>query len=151
MSQATRILLALVAGLVLGIAAFAWAPGFALSAANVADPIGTLWLNGLRMTIVPLVVALLITGIAQTAEAARAGEIAGRALAGEAGGAQLHPHGGGGGAEQRQRDGEEGEVIPGDGAHQPRQQDLVGESGGGGQRQAGVEERAAGGRHARGA
>jgi len=81
MSQATRILLALVAGLVLGIAAAAWTPAMAPGAANIADPIGTLWLNGLRMTIVPLVVALLVTGIAQTAEAARAGAIAGRALA----------------------------------------------------------------------
>lgn len=81
MSQATRILLALAAGLLLGIAAFAWAPEFAEGAANVADPIGNLWLNGLRMTIVPLLVALLVTGIAQTAEAAKAGAIAGRALA----------------------------------------------------------------------
>jgi Na+/H+-dicarboxylate symporter len=77
MSQATRILLALAAGLALGVTAFAWAPGFADSAASLADPIGNLWLNGLRMTIVPL----LVTGIAQTAEAAKAGAIAGRALA----------------------------------------------------------------------
>ena len=81
MSQATRILLALGAGLALGITAFAWVPGFAAGAANVADPIGTLWLNGLRMTIVPLLVALLVTGIAQTAAAAKAGAVAGRALA----------------------------------------------------------------------
>jgi proton glutamate symport protein len=81
MSQATRILLALVAGLALGIATLAWAPAIAPAAANVADPIGTLWLNGLRMTIVPLLVALLVTGIAQTAKAAKAGAIAGRALA----------------------------------------------------------------------
>ncbi len=81
MTQATRILLALVAGLALGIAATAWMPSIAPGAANVADPIGNLWLNGLRMTIVPLLVALLVTGIAQTAEAAKAGAIAGRALA----------------------------------------------------------------------
>jgi Na+/H+-dicarboxylate symporter len=43
------------------------------SAANV---IGTVWLNALRMTVVPLVVALLIVGIVQTAAAARAGKIA---------------------------------------------------------------------------
>ncbi|HEX8443337.1 MAG TPA: cation:dicarboxylase symporter family transporter [Allosphingosinicella sp.] len=79
MSQATRILLALVAGLALGIAAAAIAPDFGMAAANVADPIGTLWLNGLRMTVVPLLIALLVTGIAQTAEAAKAGAIAGRA------------------------------------------------------------------------
>ena len=81
MSQATRILLALAAGLVLGIIAFAAAPEFATAAANLTDPIGNLWLNGLRMTIVPLLVALLVTGIAQTAAAAKAGAIAGRALA----------------------------------------------------------------------
>ena len=81
MSQATRILLALAIGLALGISAAAAAPDFAGNAANVADPIGTLWLNGLRMTVVPLLVALLVTGIAQTAEAATAGAIAGRAIA----------------------------------------------------------------------
>ena len=80
MSQATRILLALAAGLALGIAAAAASPEAAAGAANVADPIGNLWLNGLRMTIVPLLVALLVTGIAQTAEAAKAGKIAARAL-----------------------------------------------------------------------
>jgi proton glutamate symport protein len=42
--------------------------------------VGTLWLNAMRMTVVPLVVALLITGIAQTAAAARAGKLAGRAV-----------------------------------------------------------------------
>jgi proton glutamate symport protein len=81
MSNATRILLALVIGLVLGVVASSSAPGVANSIADIADPVGNLWLNGLRMTIVPLVVALLVTGIAQTAEAARAGKIATRSLA----------------------------------------------------------------------
>lgn len=80
MSNATRILLALVLGLVLGIAGASVDPALAAKAADVADPIGGLWLNALRMTIVPLVVALLITGIAQTAEAARAGRLAGLSL-----------------------------------------------------------------------
>jgi proton glutamate symport protein len=47
---------------------------------DLADIIGSLWLNGLQMTVVPLVVALLITGIAQTAEAAGAGKLASRAV-----------------------------------------------------------------------
>ncbi|WP_293881616.1 dicarboxylate/amino acid:cation symporter [Sphingomonas sp.] len=81
MSNATRILVALVIGLILGIAGSSMAPTLAGQVADVADPVGNLWLNGLRMTIVPLVVSLLITGIAQTAEAARAGRVAGRALA----------------------------------------------------------------------
>jgi len=76
MSNATRILLALVLGLALGTGLAAIDPATATGAADIADPIGALWLNGLRMTIVPLVVSLLITGIAKTAEAARAGRIA---------------------------------------------------------------------------
>ena len=82
MSNATRILLALVAGTVLGIATAGGAPALAKLLAEIADPIGALWLNGLRMTIVPLVVSLLITGIARTAEAARAGRLAATSLGG---------------------------------------------------------------------
>ena len=80
MSNATRILLALFIGLILGIVSSDFNPETAKMLANIADPVGTLWLNGLRMTIVPLVVALLITGIVQTAEAARAGRMAARTL-----------------------------------------------------------------------
>jgi proton glutamate symport protein len=81
MSQAARILSSLVAGLLLGIATSHWAPGLAVRAANFVEPIGGLWLDGLRMTIVPLIVALLITGIAASAEAARASRLAARAIA----------------------------------------------------------------------
>jgi Na+/H+-dicarboxylate symporter len=81
MSQPTRILLSLIAGLILGAVLAAWAPATALTAADFAQPIGQAWLNGLQMTIVPLVVALLITGVAATAEAAQAGRLAGRAIA----------------------------------------------------------------------
>ena len=76
MPKASIILAALLAGLGLGIALDDHLPW--LSAA--ADVVGTLWLNGLRMTVVPLVVCLLITGIAQTAAAARAGKLAARAV-----------------------------------------------------------------------
>jgi Na+/H+-dicarboxylate symporter len=44
------------------------------------DIVGSLWLNGLRMTVVPLVVALLVTGIVKSAEAARAGPMAARTV-----------------------------------------------------------------------
>ena len=80
MSNATRILLALILGLALGITGASLNPTFATQAADIADPVGALWLNALRMTIIPLVVSLLITGIARTAEAARAGRIAGLSL-----------------------------------------------------------------------
>lgn len=80
MSQATRILLSLVAGLLLGIACAASGGGWVAESVAVAEPIGGVWLDALRMTIVPLVVALLITGIAASAEAARASRLAGRAI-----------------------------------------------------------------------
>src|SRR6185436_11608845 len=75
-----RILLALALGLVLGIVCAAWAPAWVDRTISVAEPVGGMWLNALRMTIVPLVVALLITGIAASAEAARASRLATRAL-----------------------------------------------------------------------
>lgn len=46
----------------------------------VTAPIGTLWLRALQVTIVPLVASLLVIGIAQMAQAARAGAAARRML-----------------------------------------------------------------------
>lgn len=80
MSQATRILLALIVGIIAGIASVAWGSGWADRAIAIAEPLGGMWLSALQMTIVPLVVALLITGIAASAEAARASKLATRAL-----------------------------------------------------------------------
>jgi Na+/H+-dicarboxylate symporter len=80
MSQPTRILLALICGLIAGIFVAAEIPSIASGAIAIADVVGGLWLDALRMTIVPLVVALLISGIAATAEAARAGRLTTRAI-----------------------------------------------------------------------
>ncbi|MGK2910540.1 MAG: dicarboxylate/amino acid:cation symporter [Sphingobium sp.] len=77
MSQTTRILFALIVGIAFGIAGarLGWS-----SAAAIAEPIGNLWLDALRMTVVPLVVSLLITGIARTADSARGGRLALRSV-----------------------------------------------------------------------
>jgi proton glutamate symport protein len=80
MSQTARILLALVLGLAAGIAASAAGGAWVAPSVAVAEPVGGLWLDALRMTIIPLIVALLITGIAAGAEAARANRLAGRAV-----------------------------------------------------------------------
>ncbi len=70
--------------LVLGLLAGALAAGSVGpvhdGAISVAGFIGTLWLNALKMTVIPLVVALLIVGIAKSAEAASAGRVAGRSV-----------------------------------------------------------------------
>ncbi|HEX3423420.1 MAG TPA: dicarboxylate/amino acid:cation symporter [Sphingomicrobium sp.] len=47
---------------------------------GTAGFVGTLWLNALKMTVIPLVVALLVVGIAKSAEAAHAGRVAGRSV-----------------------------------------------------------------------
>ena len=76
-SPALLILLALLGGVGLGIAVGDRAP----AVQEWAGAIGTLWLNALRMTIVPLIVALLVTGIAAAAKAAATGRLAGGAVA----------------------------------------------------------------------
>lgn len=80
MSQATRILFALVIGIAMGIASVASGHGWVEGAVGIAEPLGGLWLSALQMTIVPLVVSLLITGIAASAQAARASKLATRAM-----------------------------------------------------------------------
>ena len=50
-------------------------------AVRLASTVGGLWLDALKMTVVPLIVALLITGIVGGADAARAGGVAGRSFA----------------------------------------------------------------------
>jgi Na+/H+-dicarboxylate symporter len=73
-------LAALVLGLVVGIAAGGLGQTARDNALGVASFIGTLWLNALKMTVIPLVVALLVVGIAKSAEAAQAGRVAGRSV-----------------------------------------------------------------------
>jgi len=77
---AYRVLIALVLGLLAGAGAQSLGDGMREPALQVANFIGGLWLNALKMTVIPLVVALLVIGIAKGAEAARAGRIAGRTV-----------------------------------------------------------------------
>jgi Na+/H+-dicarboxylate symporter len=80
-SQPARILLALILGLAAGIAAVATQGAWVDPLIDeFVEPIGGMWLNALRMTIVPLVVSLLVTGIAATAAAARASKLAARSM-----------------------------------------------------------------------
>ncbi len=81
MKSAWIILSALVVGMLLGLAVEGLMPGAGTASLPYVEPIGILWLNALKMTIIPLVVALLITGITATADAARAGKLAARAVA----------------------------------------------------------------------
>ena len=78
--RAYWVLLALIVGLAAGALARSLGDAFAAPALKSATMVGGLWLNALQMTVIPLIVALLVTGIAQGAEAARAGRIGARSV-----------------------------------------------------------------------
>lgn len=80
MSATTRVLLALVAGAVTGLLLAWFDPALAARVADAVRPIGTLWLNALQMTVVPLVLALVIVGVTSASDAVASGRIARRAL-----------------------------------------------------------------------
>jgi len=69
--KAYLILIALSLGLLLGIFIENKSPALL----NGADIIGTAWLNALRMTVIPLIISLLIIGVLQAAQLARAGRM----------------------------------------------------------------------------
>jgi len=73
--SATWVLLALVAGLALGAAAAAAHVEALATAVRAFEAVGTLWINAIRMTVVPLVVALVITGVVSTADTGRVGRL----------------------------------------------------------------------------
>ena len=80
MRSATYVLAALVAGFVLGsIAAASSSPGV-LRVVAIIEPLGTLWVNAIRMTVVPLVVAVLITGVVTGLGSQSLGRLGARAL-----------------------------------------------------------------------
>ncbi|HEV8239066.1 MAG TPA: cation:dicarboxylase symporter family transporter [Thermoanaerobaculia bacterium] len=80
MKDGTRVLLALVAALILGALIALSGNASLLRAADAVAPIGTLWVNAIRMTVIPLVVALLVTGVAAAADLRAIGRIGGRTL-----------------------------------------------------------------------
>jgi Na+/H+-dicarboxylate symporter len=80
MKESTRVLLALVAAILLGVFIAASHNASLIHAADVIAPIGTLWVNGIRMTVIPLVISLLITGVASVSDIKSIGRLGGRTL-----------------------------------------------------------------------
>jgi Na+/H+-dicarboxylate symporter len=81
MKDSTRVLVALVAALVGGALIAASGSETLLRGTALLTPIGTIWVNAIRMTVIPLVVSLLITGVAATSDLRALGRIGGRTLA----------------------------------------------------------------------
>ena len=80
MSPTARVLAGLLGGAALGIVLTGFQPALARDVAAVAQPIGDLWLHALQMTVVPLVVALVVLGVASTSDAAVSGRTARKAI-----------------------------------------------------------------------
>lgn len=81
MSQSTKVLLSLLFGAALGLVLARIDPAAAEATAVALQPVGRLWLNALQMTIVPLVVSLLVIGVATASDALASGRLARDAMA----------------------------------------------------------------------
>src|SRR5437764_12909789 len=81
MKESTQVLLGLATGLAGGIPIAATHNHSLLSAADAIAPVGTIWVNAIRMTVIPLVVSLVITGVASESDVKAIGRLGGRTLA----------------------------------------------------------------------
>jgi proton glutamate symport protein len=80
MKESTRVLVALAAALGGGALIAASGSKPLIDAADALAPVGTLWVSAIRMTVIPLVVSLLITGVASATDVGAIGRIGGRTL-----------------------------------------------------------------------
>jgi len=81
MRDSLRVLIALVAALAVGIAIGVWGNAGALAAVDFVAPVGALWVTAIRMTVIPLVVSLLVTGVASAVDVRAIGKLGARTLA----------------------------------------------------------------------
>jgi Na+/H+-dicarboxylate symporter len=79
-SSAVRALAGLALGLIVGIAIATSGSPAGRSIARMLEPVGTIWVNAIRMTIVPLVASLLISTLASTDRVSAVGKMGVRAL-----------------------------------------------------------------------
>jgi proton glutamate symport protein len=79
-SLTTRVLLALAAGIGLGLLLSSTDAQFARSIVSIVEPAGTIFVNAIRMTVIPLVVSLLIVGIATSSSGAVVSRLGGRGI-----------------------------------------------------------------------
>src|SRR5450432_2414606 len=80
MKESTRVLISLGAAVAVGTAIGASGSPSLLAAADVVTPVGVLWVNAIRMTVIPLVVSLIVTGVASAANVRAIGRMGRRTL-----------------------------------------------------------------------
>lgn len=77
---AVTVLVALVVGLAAGAAIQAYGADPLAGAAGKVELVGTLWINAIRMTVIPLVAALTVASVATSGDAAKLGRLGGYAV-----------------------------------------------------------------------
>ena len=80
MKESTRVLLALGVAVGLGVVIAASGNAALLNAATAIAPIGAIWVNAIRMTVIPLIVSLLVTGVASATDVKAIGRLGGKTL-----------------------------------------------------------------------
>ncbi len=81
MSLTVQVIAALLLGLTAGLVVREYPAPILLRLIDLIEPVGVLWVNAIRMTVIPLVVSLLITGVASSASLRAVRGIALRAVA----------------------------------------------------------------------
>ncbi|MDB9968516.1 dicarboxylate/amino acid:cation symporter [Gammaproteobacteria bacterium] len=81
MSSSARILLGLTLGLIGGIGFSLFDASSASKLPSVIEPIGALWVNAIRMTVIPLLMALVITAIAGQGNTGIIAQLGGKTMA----------------------------------------------------------------------
>jgi len=80
LKQTAGALTGLLGGLALGLIVHRWPHPSLLAGVSAIEPVGELWTNALRMTIIPLIVSQLVCGIAAKADAKTVGKLGGLSL-----------------------------------------------------------------------
>ena len=80
MNLASKVSIALVAGFTVGIAISGSSNPTVQSLPGYVEPIGTLWVNALRMTVIPLVVSAILIGVTALPNSRSVGRLGSRAL-----------------------------------------------------------------------
>ena len=78
LSLSSRIFIGLAAGLILGLSASATQSPALLSVAIGSEPIGTIWMNMVRMCVIPLVFTALVSGVAAVGDVRRLSRVGAR-------------------------------------------------------------------------
>jgi Na+/H+-dicarboxylate symporter len=74
------ILAGLLSGLLVGVVIEASSSPMLRAIPGIVEPVGTLWVNAIRMTVIPLLISLLITAVASSSDAGGATRLGGQAM-----------------------------------------------------------------------